>query len=186
MNLEDDIDEILITEEKIQEKNREFGRQLTEQYSDADDVLMVGILRGCVVFISDLMRELDLPVKLDFMACDSYGNTSNSSGVVRVIKDLSEDIEDRHVLLVEDIVDSGLTLNYLLGYLKARGPRSITTCVLLDKPYRREVEVEVDYSGFEVPDEFLVGYGLDYAQRYRNLSYIASIKDDVIERNEGS
>ncbi len=188
MDLSQDIDEILITEQEIQRQVSQFGEELTRRFQgdEGDNLLMIGVLRGCIVFISDLMRQLDLPIELDFMACDSYGKTSETSGVVRVIKDLSEDIEGRNVLLVEDIVDTGLTLNYLMGYLQARDPRSITTCVLLDKPYRREVEVDVDYSGFEVPDKFLVGYGLDYAQRYRNLPYIATVKEETIQRNEES
>lgn len=185
MDFEQDFDEILLTEEEIRQKVQEIGDTLTEKYR-GKDVLLVGVLRGCVVFISDLMREIDFPVEIDFLDVSSYGKTSETSGVVRVLKDLSEDIEGRHVILVEDIVDSGLTLNYLMGYLKARNPASIDTCVLLDKPYRREVEVDVDYTGFEVPDKFLVGYGLDYAQKYRNLPYIATIKEEVVERKESS
>lgn len=185
MDYRDDFDEILLSEDEIEQKVIELGEQLTEKHR-GHDVLLVGVLRGCIAFISDLMREIDFPVEIDFLAVSSYGQTSQSSGVVRVLKDLNEDIEDRHVILVEDIVDSGLTLNYLMGYLKARQPASIDTCVLLDKPYRREVEVDVDYTGFEVPDKFLVGYGLDYAQKYRNLPYIATIKDEVVEREESN
>lgn len=185
MDFTDDFDEILFTEEEIQGKVEEIGGVLTEKLR-GKDVLLVGVLRGCIAFISDLMRTIPFPVEVDFLDVSSYGKTSETSGVVRVLKDLSEDIEGRHVVLVEDIVDSGLTLNYLMGYLKARQPASIHTCVLLDKPYRREVEVDVDYTGFEVPDKFLVGYGLDYAQKYRNLPYIATIKEEVVEREESS
>jgi hypoxanthine phosphoribosyltransferase len=185
MDFHNDFDEILFTEDEIEQKVREIGSELTEKYR-GKDVILIGVLRGCIAFISDLMREIEFPVEIDFLAVSSYGQTSESSGVVRVLKDLNEDIEDRHVILVEDIVDSGLTLNYLMGYLKARNPASIDTCVLLDKPYRREVEVDVDYTGFEVPDKFLVGYGLDYAQKYRNLPYVATIKDEVVEREESN
>lgn len=183
MEFQDEFDEVLITEDEIRQKVQDIGETLTKKYR-GKDVLLVGVLRGCIAFISDLMREIEFPVEIDFLAVSSYGQTSQSSGVVRVLKDLSEDIEGRHVILVEDIVDSGLTLNYLMGYLKAREPASIDTCVLLDKPYRREVEVDVDYTGFEVPDKFLVGYGLDYAQEFRNVPYIATIKDEVVERRE--
>lgn len=183
MEFQDDLDEILFTEEEIQKKVSDIGETLTTKFKGRD-VLLVGVLRGCVTFLSDLMREIEFPVHIDFLAVSSYGQTSETSGVVRVLKDLSEDIEGRDVIIVEDIVDSGLTLNYLIGYLKARNPSSIHTCVLLDKPYRREVEVDVDYTGFEVPDKFLVGYGLDYAQDYRNLPYIATIKDEVVQEEE--
>lgn len=185
MDFKDDFEEILLTEEEIHEKVEEIGGMITEEFRD-QDVLLVGVLRGCITFISDLMRTIPFPIEVDFLDVSSYGKTSQTSGVVRVLKDLSEEIEGRHVVLVEDIVDSGLTLNYLLGYLKARQPATIRTCVLLDKPYRREVEVEVDYTGFEVPDKFLVGYGLDFAQKYRNLPYIATIKDEVVKREESS
>ncbi|MFB6356127.1 MAG: hypoxanthine phosphoribosyltransferase [bacterium] len=183
MDFRDDFDEILLTEDEIQSQVEEIGEQITRKYEN-EDLLLIGVLRGCIAFISDLMREIKFPVEIDFLAVASYGKTSQTSGVVRVLKDLNEEIEGRNVMIVEDIVDSGLTLNYLMGYLKARQPKSIESCVLLDKPYRREVEVDVDYTGFEVPDEFLVGYGLDYAQKYRNLPYIATIKQEVIEREE--
>ncbi len=179
MELQEDFERVLFTEDEIQTKVSELGEKITADYQGKKP-LLIGVLRGCVIFISDLMRRLKIPLELDFLAVGSYGKSSATSGVVRVLKDLNEDIEDRHVLLVEDIVDSGLTLNYLLGYLKARNPASLSTCVLLDKPYRREVEVEADYVGFEVPDKFLVGYGLDYAQQWRHLPYIATLKEEAV------
>jgi len=185
MEFKDDFDEILFTEQEIQTKVQELGETITNDFQERD-VLLVGVLRGCIAFISDLMRQIQFPIEIDFLAVSSYGQKSQTSGVVRVLKDLNEDIEDRHVILVEDIVDTGLTLNYLLGYMRARKPKSLHTCVLLDKPYRREVDVEVDYTGFEVPDKFVVGYGIDYAQKYRNVPYIASVKQEVIERRESN
>lgn len=180
MEFEDDLDEVLFTEDEIQQKVEELGTLITREYQGSNP-LLVGVLRGCMIFISDLMRNIQIPVEVDFLAVSSYGRSAQTSGVVRVLKDLDEDIEGRDVLLVEDIVDTGLTLNYLLGYLKARNPSTIRSCILLDKPYRREVDVEVDYTGFEVPDKFVVGYGIDYAQKYRNLPYIATVREELIE-----
>lgn len=180
MSLEDDVSSIIFSEDEIDSKVEELGRSITEDFAGRD-LLLIGVLRGCVTFVSDLMREITLPLEIDFLAVGSYGRSSESSGVVRVLKDLNETIDNRHVLLVEDIVDTGLTLNFLLGYLKARNPASVSVCSLLDKPARREVDVDIDYGGFEVPDSFLVGYGLDYAQKYRNLPYIGSLKDEVID-----
>lgn len=180
MSLEDDVKEIILTRDEIETKVKSLGERITDHFED-QEILLIGVLRGCVAFMSDLMREVNLPLEIDFLAVGSYGQSSESSGVVRVLKDLNETIADRHVLLVEDIVDTGLTLNFLLGYLKARNPASVSVCSLLDKPARREVDVTIDYGGFEVPDRFLVGYGLDYAQKYRNLPYIASLKDEVID-----
>jgi len=179
LEFQEEFEKVLFTEDEIKTKVNELGQQINTDFQ-GKDLLLIGILRGCITFISDLMRQIHLPLGLDFLAVDSYGQSSVTSGVVRVIKDLSEDIEGRHVLIVEDIVDSGLTLNFLIGYLEARNPASISTCVLLDKPYRREVEVDADYVGFEVPDKFLVGYGLDYAQKWRNLPYIATLKDEAV------
>ncbi len=180
MEFQDEFEQILLTEEEINQKVKSLGVQLTEDYRDKNP-LLVGVLRGCVTFMADLMREIEVPVELDFLSVASYGQSAFTSGVVRVLKDLSEDVDGRHVILIEDIVDSGLTLNYLINYLNGRNPASIATCVLLDKPYRREVDVKADYVGFEVPDKFLVGYGLDYAQKYRNLPYVATLKDNAIE-----
>lgn len=181
MSIEDDVDEVILSEQKIEAEVQSIGRTITHRYEPDTDLLLIGVLRGCVPFVSDLMREIQLPVEIDFLAVGSYGKTSESSGVVRVLKDLNETIDGRHVLLVEDIVDTGLTLNFLLGYLKARNPDSVGICSLLDKPARRKVDVEIDVGGVEVPNEFLVGYGLDYAQKYRNLPYIASLKAEIID-----
>ncbi len=182
MEFQDEFEKILLTREEINQKVKSLGTRLSEDYQDKNP-LLVGVLRGCVTFMADLMREIEVPVEIDFLSVASYGQSAFTSGVVRVLKDLSEDVDGRHIILVEDIVDSGLTLNYLLNYLKGRNPASIATCVLLDKPYRREVDVEADYVGFEVPDKFLVGYGLDYAQKYRNLPYVATLKDNAIEED---
>lgn len=181
MSIEDDIEDVILSEREIEGEVQSIGRTITQRYEADANLLLIGVLRGCVPFISDLMREIHLPVEIDFLAVGSYGQTSESSGVVRVLKDLNETIDGRHVLLVEDIVDTGLTLNFLLGYLKARNPESVGICSLLDKPARRKVDVGIDAGGVEVPDEFLVGYGLDYAQKYRNLPYVASLKDGVID-----
>lgn len=181
MSIENHIRDVILPEREIEEHVQSIGQTITQEYEDSTALLLIGVLRGCVPFISDLMREIHLPLEIDFLAVGSYGDSAESSGVVRVMKDLNETIDGRHVLLVEDIVDTGLTLNFLLGYLQARNPASVGVCSLLDKPARREVEVSLDYGGVEVPDEFLVGYGLDYAQKYRNLPYIGSLKDDVID-----
>lgn len=181
MSLDDDIDEIILGDNEIQSHVRSIGEDITDHYETNTNVLLIGVLRGCVPFVADLMRSIQLPVEIDFLAVGSYGQSSESSGVVRVLKDLNEDIKDRHVLLVEDIVDTGLTMNFLLGYLRSRGPASVGICSLLDKPARRKVDVKIDFGGIEVPNDFLVGYGLDYAQKYRNLPYIGSLKDSVID-----
>lgn len=183
MSLDDDISEIIYESDEIQRRVDELGDTITEDFSD-QKILLVGVLRGCIAFISDLMRSIDLAVEIDFLAVGSYGQTSESSGVVRVLKDLDEDIEGRNVLLVEDIVDTGLTLDFLNGYIRSRSPKSLNICSLLNKKECREVEIDVDYIGFDVPDEFLVGYGLDYAQKYRNLPYIGALKQKVIDKNE--
>jgi hypoxanthine phosphoribosyltransferase len=157
-----DVKEVLIPSSEIQEKVREMGELITEDYR-GERILLVGILRGAVVVMSDLMRNIDLPCELDFMDISSYGTGTSSSGVVRILKDLEEDVTGRHVLIVEDIVDTGLTLSYLIRSLRARKPASLEICALLTKPSRRKVELDVKYLGFEVPDEFVVGYGLDFA-----------------------
>src|SRR3712207_2564908 len=159
---------VLLTSEEIQAKVREMGETITQDYR-GERLLLVGILRGAVVFLSDLMRHLQLPCEIDFMDISSYGAGTQSSGVVRILKDLEEDITGRHVLIVEDIVDTGLTLAYLRRTLLQRKPASLEICALLSKPSRRQVELDVKYLGFEVPDEFVVGYGLDFAGAYRNL-----------------
>jgi hypoxanthine phosphoribosyltransferase len=173
-----DVKEVLITSREIEEKVREIGARVTEDYR-GEKPLLIGVLRGAVVIMSDLMRNIDLQCELDFMDISSYGSGTSSSGVVRILKDLEEDITDRHVLIVEDIIDTGLTLSYLMRSLRARKPASLEVCALLSKPSRRRVELDVRYLGFEVPDEFVVGYGLDYAGAYRNLPDICVLKAEV-------
>ena len=173
-----DVKEVLITSDQIEAKVREIGARITEDYR-GEKPLLVGVLRGAVVIMSDLMRNIDLQCELDFMDISSYGSGSSSSGVVRILKDLEEDITDRHVLIVEDIIDTGLTLSYLMRSLHARKPASLEVCALLSKPSRRRAELDVRYLGFEVPDEFVVGYGLDYAGAYRNLPDICVLKPEV-------
>src|SRR5918992_139660 len=169
---------VLVSSKEIQEKVREMGERITEDYR-GEWLLLVGILRGAVVFLSDLMRHLQLPCEIDFMEVSSYGADTTSSGVVRILKDLEEDISGRHVLIIEDIIDTGLTLSSLRRSLLARKPASLEICALLSKPSRRRTDLEVRYLGFEVPDEFVVGYGLDYAGAYRNLPDICILKPEV-------
>jgi hypoxanthine phosphoribosyltransferase len=169
---------MLVTSEEIQEKVRELAERITGDYR-GENLLLVGILRGAVVFLSDLMRHLELSCEIDFMDVSSYGTGTSSSGVVRILKDLEEDITGRHVLIVEDIIDTGLTLSYLMRILRARKPASLEICTLLSKPSRRQADIHVKYLGFEVPDEFVVGYGIDYAGRYRNLRDIRALKSDA-------
>ncbi|MBF7081932.1 hypoxanthine phosphoribosyltransferase [Desulfallas sp. Bu1-1] len=173
-----DVEKILISAAEIKEKIDELGRAISRDYSGKYP-LVVGILKGASVFMADLIRAMSIDVQIDFMAVSSYGASSKSTGVVRILKDLEQNIEGRHVLIVEDIVDTGLTLNYLLEILKARGPASVRVCTLLDKPSRREINVPVDYNGFSIPDEFVVGYGLDYREKYRNLPEIYVLKKGV-------
>jgi len=173
-----DVQEVLISSEEIAEKVREIGAGISGDYR-GEKPLLVGILRGAVVVMSDLMRNIDLQCELDFMDISSYGTGTSSSGVVRILKDLEEDITGRHVLIVEDIIDTGLTLSYLRRSLLARKPASLEICSLLSKPSRRRVKLDVKYLGFEVPDEFVVGYGLDYAGAYRNLPDICVLRPEV-------
>ena len=176
-----DVKEVLIPSSEIQEKVRELGERITEDYRGEKPIL-IGVLRGAVVVMGDLMRNIDLQCEIDFMDISSYGTGTSSSGVVRILKDLEEDITDRHVLIVEDIIDTGLTLSYLLRSLLARKPASLEICALLSKPSRRRVDLDVKYLGFEVPDEFVVGYGLDYAGAYRNLPDICILKPEVFAK----
>ena len=169
--LHEDISEVLITEEQIAAKTVELGKQVTEDYRGRD-LLLVGVLKGAFMFMADLAREVHLPLEFDFMAVSSYGSATKSSGVVRILKDLDYEISGRDVLLVEDIIDSGLTISYLMRYLEARGPASLDICCLLWKRGEQAVPLDVRYAGFEIPARFVVGYGLDYAERYRNLPYI--------------
>ena len=171
--------EILIDEDRLQERIRELGEELSRDYAGRE-LLLVGVLKGAVFFMADLMRSLTVPCEIDFMAISSYGAATDSSGVVRILKDLDINIEDRHVLVVEDIIDSGLTLSYLLRNLESREPASLEICALLTKPDRREIDVPVRYVGFEIPNKFVIGYGLDYAERYRNLPYVGVLHADLL------
>ncbi|MGZ5291773.1 MAG: hypoxanthine phosphoribosyltransferase [Actinomycetota bacterium] len=175
---ERDIERVLITEAEIQQKLRELGAQITEDYA-GKDVLLIGVLKGAFVVMADLSRHVRLPVETDFMAVASYGAATKTSGVVRILKDLDHDLEGRDVLLVEDIVDSGLTLNYLLKNLRGRRPASLEVCALLKKTGIQRVHLDVRYVGFEIPPEFVVGYGLDFAEKFRNLPYIATLKPEA-------
>ena len=176
-----DVERILITSEEIGARVRELGQQITNDYA-GKDILMIGVLRGAVIFMSDLARAIKRPIDIDFMAISSYGLSTNSSGVVRILKDLDEVVQGRHLLIVEDIIDSGLTLNYLVENLKSRKPASVRICTLLSKPDRRKVDVQVDYNGFIIPDYFVVGYGLDYAGKYRNLPFIGILKPEIYSK----
>ncbi|CAN5245810.1 hypoxanthine phosphoribosyltransferase [soil metagenome] len=170
------IGDILVSEGDLQTRVAELGAEISRDY-EGRDLFMVGVLKGAVLFIADLMRELTVPCEVDFMAVSSYGSETDSSGVVRILKDLDASIEDREVLIVEDIIDSGLTLHYLMKNLRARNPRSLEVCSLLTKPERRRVDLPIRYVGFEIPNRFAIGYGLDHAQRYRNLGYVAALEE---------
>jgi len=172
------IEHKLITEDEIAQRVASLGAQISQDYQGLD-LLMVGVLRGVAVFMGDLVRSVTVPMEVDFIAISSYGTSTRSSGVVRILKDLDENVTGRHVLVVEDIIDTGLTLSYLMRTLLERRPASLEICTLLDKPARRLVDVPVRYSGFTIPDKFVVGYGLDYAQKYRNLPFIGVLKPEV-------
>ena len=178
--MHDDIEEILLSSEIIQAKIVELGQHITDDYREKN-LLLLGTLKGAVPFIADLARAIDLPLEIDYMAVSSYGNSTESSGVVRILKDLEGPVQQKNVLIVEDIVDSGQTLHYLMDVLRQRRPMSLRVCALLDKGRERVKPVELDYTGFQIPDRFVVGYGLDYAQRYRNLPYIGILKPSVYE-----
>ena len=180
-DLHADVAEVLLSEDQIRAKVAELGQRITADYAGSE-VTLVSVLKGSLPFMADLMRQIDLPLRIDLMEVSSYGGTAiESSGLVRILKDLSAPIDDRHVLLVEDIIDTGLTLNYLLRYLRGKNPRSIKVCSLLDKPARRLVEIPLDYVGFEIPDAFVVGYGLDYGEVYRNLRFVGVLRPDAYE-----
>ena len=180
--MHNDVKEILYTEQEIADCVKEMGRAITRDYAEiAGDkgIVLISVLRGAAIFMADLAREIDLPVEMDYMAVSSYGSGAKSSGVVRILKDLSSPIEGRHVVIAEDILDSGLTLTYLLEILGSRNPASIEVATLLNKKVRRQVDVKCKYVGFECADEFIVGYGLDYAEKYRNLPYIGVLKPEI-------
>ena len=174
----EDIESVLIDQPQLQRRLVELGEQLTQDYQGRD-LLLVGVLKGAVVFLVDLARSINMPLEFDFMAISSYGASTRSSGVVRILKDLDESIEGKDVLIVEDIIDTGLTIKYIMENLATRNPASLQVCTLLDKQGARQVEVEADYVGFQIPNRFVVGYGLDYAERYRNLPYIGVLKPAV-------
>ena len=181
-----DIESVLLSEEDIQARVAELGQLIGDEYrerigDDGQDLLLVTVLKGAVMFVSDLARAIPLPTQLEFMAVSSYGSSTSSSGVVRILKDLDRDINDRDVLIVEDIVDSGLTLKWLLRNLAPRRPRSLKVCTLLRKPDAVRVDLDLDYVGFDIPNEFVVGYGLDYAERYRDMCYIGTLDPKVYE-----
>lgn len=177
-NMNEDMLRVLLSKEEIHAKVQEMGKKLTEDYK-GKNLLLVTVLKGAVVFLADLMREIDVPAEIDFMVVSSYGSGVKSSGVVKIVKDLDIPLKDKDILIVEDILDSGMTLSYIKDLLQSRGPRSIQIATLLDKPARRKVDLQADYVGFEVPDEFVVGYGLDFDERYRNLPYIGILKPEV-------
>ena len=178
MSLHDDVEEILLDSETVANRVAELGAQIAADYEGRDPVL-VSVLKGSLVFLADLMRAMDLPTAIDLMELSSYGSGTESTGQVRILKDLSKPIQGRHVIVVEDIIDTGLTLNYLLGYLADREPASMKIVCLLDKPARRLADIDIDYVGFTIPDRFVIGYGLDYDERYRNLPYVGVLKPSV-------
>ena len=175
-----EVKELLLSEEQIQKRVAELGRQITEDYK-GKEIVLVGVLKGAIVFFTDLARHIEGDVKMDFISCSSYGSSTVSSGVVRILKDLDRPVEGKHVIVVEDIVDTGTTLSYLLENLQARKAASVRLCSLLNKPDRRKVDVHVEYEGFVIPDEFVIGYGLDYDEKYRQLPYIGILKEEVYQ-----
>src|ERR1700693_1553983 len=178
-DVERGVGEILLEEDAIQSRIRELGREVSGDYAGRE-LLLVGVLKGAVFFMADLMRSIGVPCEIDFMAISSYGASTDSSGVVRILKDLDINIEGRHVLVVEDIIDSGLTLSYLIRNLESREPATLEVAALLTKPARREIDVPVRWVGFEIPNRFVIGYGLDFAERYRNLPYVGVLSEDLI------
>jgi hypoxanthine phosphoribosyltransferase len=177
--IHDDIAYVLLDHDRIQQRIGQLAEQISRDYVDINDLLLIGVLKGSLMFIVDLARSLQQHIKLDFIAISSYGQATETSGIVRILKDLDTDIGNQHVLIVEDIVDSGLTLAYLRESLQRRNPASLRVCTLLNKPSRRRTDVQIDYSGFDIPNEFVVGYGLDYAERYRNLLYVGVLRPEV-------
>ena len=180
-DIKDDVKKVLYSEEQLAKRVKEMAEEISKDYA-GKDLLVVGILKGSVLFTSDLIKNISIPCEIDFMAVSSYGNSAQTSGVVRILKDLDSDIENKHVLIVEDIVDTGTTLSYLLEYLKARKAASIEIVALLDKEARRTSNVLAKYKGFDVPDEFIVGYGIDYAEKYRNLPFIGALKEEIYKK----
>lgn len=182
-DMNQDIDHILITEQQLRDKVAELGARITADY-EGRDLLLVSILKGSVVFMADIMRAIQMPCSIDFMVVSSYGGTNvSSTGLVKIVKDLDQDLSGKDVLIVEDILDTGITLSHLVPMLKLRNPRSVRLCAILSKPSRRKADIEPDYLGFEVPDEFVVGYGLDYDEKYRNLPYVGTLKPMVYSKS---
>ena len=177
----DDIEKILINDTELKEKVIELGKNISDDYKGLSPVFIT-VLRGSIIFLCDLIREVKIPISLDFLSVSSYSGQSHT-GVVRIIKDLDENIENKHVILIEDIIDTGLTLNYIIGMLRERKPASIKVCALLDKKVRRIIDIPIDYKGFEIPDEFVVGYGMDYNQQYRNLPFIGILKEEILNQD---
>jgi hypoxanthine phosphoribosyltransferase len=179
--MDDDVAEILITEEELKGRIHALGQQISAGY-EGEDLLLVCVLKGAVTFLADLMRQITIPHGVDFMAISSYGASTESSGVVRILKDLDTNISGRSVLIVEDIIDTGRTLNYITQNLKTRNPKSVRICTLLSKPSRREIQIPLDYVGFEIPNKFVIGYGLDFGEIYRNLPYIGVLKKEKYDK----
>lgn len=176
--MREDIEKILLDEEQISKKIKEIGNTISKDYK-GKDLILIGVLKGSIMYMANLAREIDIPCTMDFMSVSSYGNSTTSSGIVKILKDLDVSIEGKDVLIVEDIIDSGITLKYLQKYLRAKNPNSVEITTLLNKPERRKADIDVKYIGFEVPDYFLVGYGLDYAEKYRNLPFIGILKEEI-------
>lgn len=174
----DVIERVLISKEELEKNAKELGSRISKDY-EGKELVIIGVLKGGFIFLADLARNINIPVELDFMSVSSYGDSSKSSGVVKIIKDVDTNIDGKHVLIVEDIIDTGLTLNHLVELLKTRGPLSVKICAALDKPSRRKADVKVDYKGIEIPDEFVVGYGLDYSGKYRNIPEVCVLKRSI-------
>lgn len=175
-----DVKEVLISEEEISMKVQQLAEEISDEYRGRD-LVVIGVLKGANVFVADLIRKVTVPLELDFMAVSSYGRSTESSGVVRILKDLDGSVEGKHVLVVEDIIDTGLTLSYLTENLKSRGAESVKICTLLDKPERRKAHIDVHYKGFDIPDEFVVGYGIDFSEKYRNLPFVGVLKEEAYQ-----
>ena len=176
--MNNDIKEVLYSEDELRGRVRQMGETISNDYS-GKELILIGVLKGSVIFMADLLKEINIPCKMDFMAVSSYGNSTETSGVVRILKDLDFEIQGKDILIVEDIIDSGVTLKYLMKYLSGRKPNSLEIVCLLNKPDRRKVDIDVKYLGYDVPDHFLVGYGLDYAEKYRNLPYVGILKEEI-------
>jgi hypoxanthine phosphoribosyltransferase len=182
-NMIEDLEGVLVSSEIIQQKVKELGKKISKDYK-GKELVLVGVLKGGFIFLADLMREITIPVDMDFISVSSYGSATKSSGVVRIIKDIDINVTGKHVLIVEDLVDSGLTLSHLKDLFKTRGPKSVKICTAFDKPSRRQIDIKIDYEGIIVPDEFIVGYGLDYAGKYRNLPEVCTLKPSVYSSGE--